>query len=131
MWSYVSGCKDLYNKHVAIDYKHFLHLHVIMLLALFDWMQRVSTAINKNPYLVSPKFYLNPPRVKRTGVNILSQSTDTCIPHPTCNMNILCHRTDTCIPTYMYTNILACYIDILCHKEQIHFYQQPTCCMCI
>ena len=32
-------------------------------------MQRVSTATNKNSYLVSPKFYLNPPRVKRTGVD--------------------------------------------------------------
>ena len=32
-------------------------------------MQRVSTATNKNPFLVSPKFYLNPPRVERTGVD--------------------------------------------------------------
>ena len=70
MWSYVQECKDLlHNKHMAIVYKHFLHLHVIMLQALFDWMQRVSTATNTNPYLVSPKFYLNLPRVKRTGLD--------------------------------------------------------------
>ena len=30
----------------------FYILHVVMLQALFDWMQRVSTATNKNHYRI-------------------------------------------------------------------------------
>lgn len=48
---------------------HFLHLHVITIKALCNMMQPVTVETNGNHYIVDPKFNLNPPSVKKSGID--------------------------------------------------------------